>query len=113
MTQTEWKPLYIRFHLSLTLKEADELGIWAWLPKLSDNADIDEAKAAVAEVVTYVDRVKQRRAISAACQQARIKPDHLPAPPQLSWQTRWAMLMFRLKRARRAHRRDERSGQRA
>lgn len=93
---------YIRFHLSLTLKEADELGIWAWLPQLSDSADIDEAKAAVAEVVTYVDRVKQRRAIRAACRRARIKPDHLPALSPLSWRTRWAMLRFRLGRARRS-----------
>lgn len=92
---------YIDLHLSLTLKEADQFGIWAWLPRLPDDADIDATRAAVAEVNAYVDTVKHRRETFAHCRRAGIKPRYVRPLPKLSWRTRWAMLRFRLGRARR------------
>lgn len=90
---------YIRFQLSLTLKETDELGIWAWLPNLPDHADIDAARAGVAEVVAYIETVKHRRETFAVCRRAGIKPGYVRPLPKLPWRTRWAMLRFRLGRS--------------
>lgn len=90
---------YIRFQLSLTLKEADQLGIWAWLPTLPDRAGIDAARAAVAEVVTYIETVKHRRETFAVCHRAGINPEYVRPLPNLPWHTRWAMLRFRLGRS--------------
>lgn len=94
---------YIDLHLSLTLKEADQLGIWAWLPRLPDDADIDATRAAVREVNAYVETVKRRRDLLAACRRAGVKPQLVPDLPKLGWRTRLAMLQFRLGRARRQH----------
>ena len=95
---------YIDLHLSLTLKEADQLGIWAWLPRLPDSADIDATRAAVREVNTYVDTVKHRRETFAICRRAGMKPHYFRPLPKLAWRTRWAMLCFRLGRAGRLRR---------
>jgi hypothetical protein len=92
---------YIRFHLSLTLKEADQLGIWAWLPVLPDDADIDRTRAAIAEVASYIDTVKHRRTTFEMCRRAGMKPQYVRPLPELTWQTRWAMLRFRLGRSAR------------
>lgn len=92
---------YIRFHLSLTLKEADQLGIWAWLPVLPDDADIDRTRAAIADVTRYIDTVKHRRKTFEMCRQAGMKPQYVRPLPKLAWQTRWAMLRFRLGRSAR------------
>lgn len=92
---------YIRFHLSLTLKEADQLGIWAWMPVLADDADIDMARTAISEVSRYIETVKQRRSTFEMCRRAGIKPQYVRPLPKLTWQTRWAMLRFRLGRSTR------------
>lgn len=90
---------YIRRHLSFTLKEADELGIWGWLPTLPDDAGIDATQAAVRQVATYVDAVKRRRETLAVCARAGVEPQIIPKIPHVTWRTRWAMLRFRLGRA--------------
>lgn len=87
---------YIRFQLSLTLKEVDELGIWAWLPTLPKHAGIDAARAAISEVVTYIETVKHRRETLAACRRAGVTPTHVQPLPKLTWRTRVAMLRYRL-----------------
>lgn len=92
---------YIRLHLSLTLQEADRLGIWAWLPTLPDNAGIDATQAAVTEVNRYVERVRHRRELFAVCRRAGVKPQLVPDLPKLNWRIRWAMLRFRVGRGRR------------
>jgi hypothetical protein len=92
---------YIRFHLSLTLKEADQLGIWAWLPTLPDDADIDMTRSAIAEVATYIDTVKHRRKTFEMCRHEGMKPQYVRPLPKVSWGTRWAMFWFRLDRSRR------------
>lgn len=89
---------YIRFQLSLTLKEADDRGIWAWLPVLPNEADVDAARAAVGKVYDYVEAVKKRRELIEACRRADIEPQIMPELPELTWQTRWAMLRWRLRR---------------
>lgn len=95
---------YIRFQLSLTLKEADQLGIWAWLPTLPDHAGIDAARTAISEVVAYIDTVKHRRETFAACRRAGMTPAYIRPLPQVTWRTRLAMLRFRLGRERRCRR---------
>ena len=95
---------YIRFHLSLTLKEADQLGIWAWMPTLPDDADIDMTRAAIADVANYINTVKDRRKAAEICRRAGIKPQYVRPLPRLSWHTRWAMLRFRLGRSSRSAR---------
>lgn len=95
---------YIRFQLSLTLKEADQLGIWAWLPSLPDHAGIDAARAAISEVVTYIDTVKHRRETFAICRRADMTPTYVRPLPKLTWRTRLAMLRFRLGREWRCRR---------
>jgi len=92
---------YIRFHLSLTLKEADQLGIWAWLPVLPDDADIDRTRAAIAEVARYIETVKHRRKTFEICRRVGMKPQDVRPLPELTWRTRWAMLRFRLGRSAR------------
>jgi hypothetical protein len=92
---------YIRFHLSLTLQEADQLGIWAWLPVLPDSADIDRTRAAVAEVARYINAVKDRRTALEMYRRAGTKPKKFHPLPKLAWRTRWAMLRFRLGRSAR------------
>lgn len=51
---------YIRFHLSLTLRDAARDGLVIDYPRLSDDAGIDAARAAVAETVALVEHDKQR-----------------------------------------------------
>ena len=92
---------YVRLHLSLTLLEADRLGIWAWLPILPDNAGIDATQAAVRGVTAYVDAVKRRRSLLHACRRAGVTPQLVPELPKLDWRSRLAMLRFRLGRANR------------
>ena len=94
---------YIRFHLSLTLKEADDLNIWAWLPVLPDDADIDTTRAVVSAVVSYIETVKHRREIFVACRRAGVRPQYIRSLPKLTWGTRWAMLCFRLGRLHRRY----------
>ncbi|MGK6325434.1 hypothetical protein ACMGDM_20385 [Sphingomonas sp. DT-51] len=89
---------YVRWQLSLTLKEADQLGIWAWLPTLPDHAGIDAARVAIAEVVTYIDTVKHRRETFEVCRRAGMTPTYVCPLPRLTWRTRLAMLRFRLGR---------------
>lgn len=95
---------YIRFQLSLTLKEADQLSIWAWLPSLPDYAGVDAARAAIAEVVTYIETVKHRRETFAICRRAGMTPTFVRPLPKLGWRTRLAMLRFRLDREWRCRR---------
>jgi len=92
---------YIRFHLSLTLKEADQLGIWGWMPVVPGDADIDMARAAVSEVSRYIETVKRRRTTVEMCRRAGLRPGYISTPPNLTWRTRWAMLRFRLGRSAR------------
>lgn len=92
---------YIRFHLSLTLREADQLGIWAWLPVVPDDADIDSTRAAVTEVASYINAVKDRRRALEMYRRAGTKPKKFHPLPKLAWRTRWAMLRFRLGRSAR------------
>jgi hypothetical protein len=85
----------------LTLQEADQLGIWAWLPAVPDDADIDRTRAAVAEVARYINAVKDRRTAFEMCRRAGMKPQKFHPLPKLPWRTRWAMLRFRLGRSAR------------
>lgn len=95
---------YIRFHLSLTLKEADQLGIWAWMPVLPDDADIDMTRAAIADVASYIETVKHRRQTFEMCRRVGMKPQYVRPLPELTWRTRWEMLRFRLGRSSRSAR---------
>lgn len=89
---------YVRWQLSYTLLEADMLDIWAWLPVMPNDAGLDDCRAAIAQVHDYVEIVKQRREIFAACRRAGVIPRYVRSLPKLSWGTRWAMLCFRLGR---------------
>lgn len=97
---------YIDLHLSLTLKEADELGIWAWHPRLPASADLDDTRAAVREVNAWVAAVKHNRETHAVCRRAGITPEpqSLWPLPRLSWRTHVARLRWRLGRAKRLRR---------
>ncbi|WP_339348667.1 hypothetical protein [uncultured Sphingomonas sp.] len=95
---------YVRWQLSLTIREADKLGIWAWLPEVPGDATIDDCRAAVAEVHGYVEAVKHRRATFAACRRAGMKPAYVRPLPEVSWRTRLAMFRFRLGRGWRCRR---------
>lgn len=101
---------YVRWQLSLTIWEADRLGIWAWLPRMPHDACVDDCRAAIAEVHGYVETVKHRRETFAVCRRAGMKPEYLRPLPKLTWATRWAMLRFRLGRARRCRRYQPREG---
>lgn len=52
---------YIRFHLSLTFRDAARDGLVLDYPRLPDDAGIDAAGAVVAETVALVERDKRRR----------------------------------------------------
>lgn len=93
--------LYMRRHLALTIRDADENGITAWWPKLSAYADIDTVRAAVSEVQAYVSAVKKRRQTIAVCERAGMTPQVLTEVPKVSLRTRWAMLKFWLARKQR------------
>lgn len=97
---------YIDLHLSLTLREADQLGIWAWHPRLPASADLDDTRAAVREVNEWVAAVKHNREMRAACEHAGITPEpiSLRSLPRLSWRTHFARLRWRLGRAGRLRR---------
>ena len=92
---------YIRLHLSLTLREADQLGIWAWYPQVHETADFDATQIAVREVQIWVDTVKHNRETIAACKHAGVEPQTLCALPRPSWRRRYAMLRWRLGRSKR------------
>lgn len=89
---------YMKRHLSITIKEADELGIVCPWPDLSPDAGIDTVRAAVAEVVAYVDRVKRDRELSEHRERALAAvPVVRPAPPPPpSWRDRCRALLSRL-----------------
>ena len=97
---------YIDLHLSLTLREADQLGIWAWRPRLSASADLDDTRAAVGEVNDWVAAVKHNRDMRAVCRRAGVTPGpvSLRPLPHLSWRTHVARLRWRLGRAKRLRR---------
>ncbi len=95
---------YIRFQLSLALKEADRLDIRAWLPTLPDSAGIDEARAAVAEVIAYIEATKHRREMLALCHRADSQVEPVRPLPSITQRIRWALLRFRLGRAGRSRR---------
>jgi hypothetical protein len=102
---------YVQRHLSLTLPEADRLGIWAWWPQVPEDADFDTVRAAVRDVFTYVDTVKRRREIIARCRDVGMVPQYLPPVPPTDWRTRRAQLRFRLGRRRRLAAADRRRKQ--
>ncbi|NVD46121.1 hypothetical protein [Qipengyuania atrilutea] len=97
---------YIDLHLSLTLREADQLGIWAWYPRLPATADLDATRAAVREVNEWVAAVKHNREMRAVCRRASVTPEpvSLRPLPRLSWRTHVARLRWRLGRAKRLRR---------
>ena len=97
---------YIDLHLSLTLREADELGIWAWYPRLPASADFDATRAAVREVNGWVAAVKHNREMRAVCRRAGVTPEpvSLRPLPRLPWHAWFAMLRWRLGRAKRLRR---------
>ena len=97
---------YIDLHLSLTLRKADQLGIWAWYPRLPASADLDATRAVVREVNGWVAAVKHNREMRAVCQRAGITPEpiSLRPLPRLSWRTHMARLSWRLGRAKRLRR---------
>ncbi|GGC43872.1 hypothetical protein GCM10011371_34130 [Novosphingobium marinum] len=97
---------YIDLHLSLTLREADLDGIWAWYPRLPASADLDATRAVVREVNGWVTAVKHNREMREVCQRAGITPDptSLRSLPRLSWRTHFARLRWRLGRAKRLRR---------
>jgi hypothetical protein len=97
---------YIDLHLSLTLREADQLGIWAWYPRLPASADLDATCAAVREVNDWVAAVKHNREMRAVCRRAGVTPEpiSLRPLPRLSWRTHVARLHWQLGRARRLRR---------
>ena len=101
---------YVRWQLSLTILDADRLAIWAWLPTLPDDADLDACRAAIGQVHGYVETVKHRRETLAVCRRADLKPEYLRPLPKLTWGTRWAMLRFRIGRAGRCRRYQPREG---
>ena len=97
---------YIDLPLSLTLREADQLGIWAWRPRLPASADLDDTRAAVREVNAWVAAMKHNREMRAACEHAGITPEptSLRPLPRLSWRTHIARVRWRLGRAKRLRR---------
>jgi len=84
---------YMERHLKYTIQEADDLGLVIRWPDVPPDASIDTVRAAIAEVVAYVDRAKRDRLIIA--ERASVLAAALEnAPPQKwSWRWRlWAML---------------------
>ena len=88
---------YMRRHLSFTIREADELGISVWWPDVPPDAGIDAVRAAVAEVVGHVERVKREREREAHRQRLGEVEQVRPPLPRRSWRARcWAAIKDRL-----------------
>ena len=68
---------YIRVHSWGALVKADHLGIWAWMPRVADDADLDTTRAAVARLHAYVNAVERERDTRRYHRAAGLKPDYL------------------------------------
>lgn len=83
---------YIRFHLSLTMQDAEREGLVIEHPWLPDDAGIDAARAAVAEVVELVENEKRRRLEREWRDVSGVEPSPAPLPverPQAGWWAAW------------------------
>ena len=92
---------YIRVHSWGALVKADQLGIWAWVPRVADDADLDTTKAAVALLHNYVNAVERERNTRRHHRAAGLKPDYLTWTRARSMLTRsivLAMIRYRITR---------------
>ena len=92
---------YIRVHSWGALAKADHLGIWAWVPRVAHDADLDTTRAAVARLHAYVDAVERERDTRRHHRAAGLKPDYLSRPRARSMLTPsivLAMIRYRVAR---------------
>ena len=92
---------YIRCHSWGALVKADHLGIWAWVPRVAHDADLDTTRAAVALLHAYVDAVARERRTRELARKADQKPDYLTHTRARSMLTKsivLAMVRYRLAR---------------
>ena len=92
---------YIRCHSWGALVKADRLGIWAWVPRLAHDADLDTTRAAVARLHDYVNAVERERNTRRHHRAAGLKPNYMTWTRARSMLTKsivLAMVRYRLAR---------------
>ena len=92
---------YIRVHSWGALVKAAHLGIWAWMPRVAHDADLDTTRAAVARLHDYVNAVERERNTRRHHRAAGLKPNYLTWTRARSMLTKsivLAMVRYRLAR---------------